>query len=81
MIPGPPPVMIAFPFSASRRAISRASSYAWVPAPRRAEPKIETAGPTSASDPKPSTNSAWMRITRHGSSWTQFEGPRDSRRR
>ena len=44
----------------------------------RAEPKIETAGPSSASRPNPSTNSAWIRITRHGSVCTQSDGPRRS---
>ena len=32
----------------------------------RAEPKIATAGPSSASRPNPSTNSDWIRSTRHG---------------
>ena len=45
MIPGPPPVMIAKPLSARRRAMVRASSYAGVPSSTRAEPKIVTAGP------------------------------------
>ena len=33
-------------------------------------------GPSSASAPKPSTNSAWIRSTRHGSVCTQSLGPR-----
>ena len=37
----------------------------------RAEPNTTTAGPTSASAPKPSTNSAWMRRTRQGSMCSQ----------
>ena len=39
------------------------------------------AGPSSASEPKPSTNSDWMRSTRHGSVCTQSVGPRESSRR
>src|SRR5712692_4994254 len=35
----------------------------------RAEPKTVTAGPTSFSASKPSTNSERMRRTRHGSAW------------
>src|SRR6516164_10617371 len=46
-----------------------------------AEPKIATAGPSSASRPNPSTNSAWIRSTRHGSVCTQSLGPRRSSRR
>ena len=52
--------------------------YASVPRGVRAEPKIDTAGPSSASRPNPSTNSAWMRSTRHGSVCTQSAGPRRS---
>ena len=37
----------------------------------RAEPNTAIAGPSSASAPKPSTNSAWIRSTRHGSVCTQ----------
>jgi uncharacterized protein (TIGR00730 family) len=33
----------------------------------RADPKTATAVPSSASRPNPSTNSAWIRSTRHGS--------------
>src|SRR5687767_15521458 len=39
------------------------------------------AGPVSARAPKPSTNSAWIRSTRHGSVWTQSVAPRESSRR
>ena len=53
-------------------------SYSAEPGLLRAEPKIETAAPSSASRPKPSTNSAWMRIIRHGSVCTQSDGPRRS---
>ncbi len=42
----------------------------------RAEPNTLTAGPTSARVPKPSTNSDWMRMTRHGSECTQSVSPR-----
>ena len=35
-------------------------------------------GPSSASAPKPSMNSAWIRSTRHGSVCTQSVGPRES---
>ena len=38
--------------------------------PGRAE-HARSPGPSSASAPKPSTNSAWIRSTRHGSVWTQ----------
>jgi hypothetical protein len=41
----------------------------------RALPNTLTAGPSSASVPKPSTNSAWIRRTRHGSVWTQSLEP------
>src|SRR5579859_7385664 len=37
--------------------------------------------PSSESSPKPSTNSAWIRSTRHGSVCTQSLGPRRSSRR
>ena len=53
-----------------------AVSYSALPCAVRAEPKMETAGPSSASRPKPSTNSAWIRSTRHGSVCTQSDGPR-----
>ena len=46
-----------------------------------ADPKTLIAGPSSASVPKPSTNSAWIRSTRQGSACTQSVGPRESRRR
>src|ERR1700761_6932657 len=55
-----------------------ARSYSTVSGLDRAEPKIETATPSSASRPNPSTNSAWMRMTRHGSVCTQSDGPRRS---
>ena len=47
----------------------------------RDDPKTATARPSSASRPKPSTNSAWIRITRQGSVCTQSLGPRRSSNR
>lgn len=41
----------------------------------RALPNTLTAFGSSASSPNPSTNSAWMRRTRHGSACTQSTGP------
>ena len=67
MIPGPAPVMIANPASASSRDVSCAASYCGSSGPVRAEPKIETPFSTSASVSKPSMNSHMMRSTRHGS--------------
>ena len=67
MMPGPPPVMTVAPASTMRRAMSTANAYSGVSSRRRADPKIEIAGPSSASVPNPSTNSDWMRRTRHGS--------------
>src|SRR5215472_5168301 len=58
--------------------MSSASWYSTVPGFVRADPKIDTAMPSSASRPNPSTNSAWMRMTRHGSVCTQSDGPRRS---
>ena len=43
-----------------------------------AEPNTPMAGPSSASAPKPSMNSDWMRSTRQGSVCTQSVGPRES---
>ena len=78
MIPGPPPVMTAKPASTRARAEALAGRVLLVPRLVRAEPKTLTALPSSASMPKPSTNSDWMRSTRHGSVWTQSLGPRES---
>src|SRR5215469_1408035 len=61
--------------------ICSARSYSGVPGAVRAEPKTETAWPSSASRPNPSTNSAWIRSTRQGSVCTQSLGPRRSSRR
>src|SRR5262245_37369241 len=58
-----------------------AMSYCGVPARAREEPNTDTALPISASRPNPSTNSAWIRSTRHGSMCTQSLGPRRSSRR
>ena len=55
-------------------ARSYCAELAWA----RDEPNIDTAMPSSASSPKPSTNSAWIRSTRHGSVCTQSLGPRRS---
>src|SRR3954470_14909508 len=67
MMPGPPPVTIVIPLRASRAARSRAWPYigssTWV----RAEPKMLTAGPSRASESKPSITSPWMRSARHAS--------------
>jgi len=67
MMPGPAPVMIEKPSTASKRATSTAAAYCgssgWV----RAEPKSETPFSMCASLSNPSTNSDMMRITRHGS--------------
>ena len=79
MIPGPPPVMTAYPASARPAPIRLGLLVlARCPAGRGREPNTETAGPSSASSPKPSTNSAWIRSTRHGSVCTQSLGPRRS---
>src|SRR6516164_523398 len=81
MIPGPPPVITAYPARASPAVIRVARSYCGVPAWAREEPNTDTALPSSASRPNPSTNSAWIRSTRHGSVCTQSLGPRRSSRR
>ena len=59
--------MTAYPFSARRRPMARASSYIGSSARVRADPKTVTAGPTLAIASKPSTNSDWIRRVRHGS--------------
>jgi len=79
--PGPPPVITAKPASASFRPSASASAYSGWSADVRAEPNTLIAGPSSASAPKPSTNSDWMRSTRHGSVCTQSLGPRESSNR
>ena len=76
--PGPPPVITAKPASASAAPSSRPISYSAMVAGVRAEPNTVTARGSSASMPKPSTNSAWIRSTRHGSVCTQSLGPRES---
>src|SRR3954451_12112042 len=73
--PGPPPVITAYPASTSRRPTAMPSAYSGSSACTRAEPKTLTAGPSSASAPKPSTNSAWIRSTLQGSECTQSLGP------
>ena len=54
--------------------MSSATAYAGSSGAVRAEPNTEIAGPSSASAPKPSTNSLWIRSTRHGSVCTQSVG-------
>ncbi len=64
MMPGPPPVIVPSPAFASRLPTSRAALYiGWLGA-TRADPKIVTAGPTSARASKPATNSPMIRKTR-----------------
>ena len=75
MAPGPPPVITANPASTRARPMRTPASHSAEPGAVRAEPKTLMAGPSSASAPKPSTNSDWMRITRHGSVCTHSEGP------
>src|SRR3954452_4793451 len=79
--PGPPPVITAKPAAVSFRPTSSPIAYVGSSGLVRAEPKQAIAGPSSASAPKPSMNSAWMRITRHGSVCTQSLGPRESSNR
>ena len=67
IMPGPAPVMIANPASASSFAVSTARSYVGSSGPIRADPKMVTALSTDARVSKPSMNSPMMRITRHGS--------------
>src|SRR5690606_23683745 len=69
------------PDCASFAPISSPAAYSADSRGVRAEPNTVTARGTSASVPKPSMNSAWMRSTRHGSVCTQSVGPRLSRRR
>ena len=79
MIPGPPPVMTATPLSATFEPKERAALYDFAFLDVRAEPNTEIAGPSSARAPNPSTNSDWIRRTRHGSSWSHDVGPSFSR--
>ncbi len=78
MAPGPPPVITAKPASTRALPIATPASYSADPAGVRAEPKTLIALGSSASAPKPSTNSDWMRITRHGSVCTHSESPSES---
>jgi hypothetical protein len=64
MMPGPPPVIVAKPASGEPPPRSTAAVYIGSASGVRAEPKTETAGPTSASASKPATNSPVMRRTR-----------------
>ena len=81
MMPGPPPVIVAYPARASAPPSCTAEAYRGWSRAVRADPNTLTAGPSSDSVPKPSTNSAWMRMTRHGSECTQSVGPRLCSRR
>ena len=67
MIPGPPPVMTAWPRSARIRPTSWATPYHGLSGAVRAEPNTDTAGPIRARASNPSTNSPRMRSARHGS--------------
>ena len=78
MIPGPPPVMTAQPARASAPPSCSAMAYSGRSRAVRALPNTLTARGISASWPKPSTNSDWIRMTRHGSVCTQSDGPRPS---
>lgn len=71
MMPGPPPVIVAMPFFAMSPPTCRAFAYIGSSGVVLAEPNTVTAGPSSASAPNPSTNSAWMRSTRQGSVCSQ----------
>ena len=68
MIPGPPPVMIENPARPSTAAVSRAFAYIASVRGVRAEPKIETAGPTCESAAKPCRSSSSIRFVRASSS-------------
>src|SRR3954452_15708829 len=81
MIPGPPPVMTAYPARARAAPIRSPTAYSGSSRLVRADPKTLTAAGSSASSPNPSTNSDWIRRTRHGSVCTQSDGPRESRSR
>ena len=78
IMPGPPPVITAKLSRASAAPSSRPSAYSLCSRGVRAEPNTVTARGSSASMPKPSTNSAWIRSTRHGSVCTQSLCPRES---
>jgi hypothetical protein len=80
MTPGPPPVITANPASASLRPASSATAYDGFSGLVRAEPKTLIAGPSSASAPNPSTNSAWIRSTRQKSVWVSNWAPRSNNR-
>ena len=75
IVPGPPPVITAKPARASAPPRARAVAYSGWSTGVRALPKTLTARGSSASRPKPSTNSDWIRSTRHGSVCTQSDGP------
>ena len=68
-------VITAQPASTRPRPRRTPASYSGESAMVRAEPKTLIAGGSSASVPKPSMNSDWMRRTRQGSVCTQSDGP------
>ena len=80
MIPGPPPVMTAYPARANSAAVASAAAYIGSSGFVRAEPNIDTASPTSANASKPATNSDVMRWIRHGSVWMNAASWRPSSR-
>src|SRR5574340_540939 len=74
MMPGPPPVMMGIPLEARIRAVSTAAWYCRLVGGVRAEPKIVTPPITSPRLSNPSTNSAMIRNTRHGSVLSRASG-------
>src|SRR5699024_10802925 len=78
IVPGPPPVIAANPCAPSAAPSLRPVSYSVLSRGVRAEPNTVTARGTSANALNPSTNSDWIRNTRHGSVCTQSVGPRES---
>src|SRR5439155_19839789 len=80
MMPGPTPVMTAYPARASPAAVVSAAAYIGSPGFVRADPNIDTASPTSAKASKPATNSDVIRWIRHGSVWMNAASWRPSSR-
>src|SRR4249919_4303421 len=80
MIPGPPPVMTAYPARANSAAVASAAAYIGSPGFVRADPNIDTANPTSAKASNPATNSDVIRWIRHGSVWMNAASWRPSSR-
>ena len=73
MIPGPPPVMTAYPARANPAPVASAAAYIGSPGFVRADPNIDTASPTSANASNPATNSDVIRWIRQGSVWMNDE--------